>query len=453
MALSLRPYQAEAIDFLYDRGRACLYDEPGLGKTMQSLLAMRELAPDGRILVVATGDAVGVWQDEVRLWLEEEPDTVNGGGADPMKFSSADGFVLTNYSRLAIALTQHWDGVIFDESQMLRNRNTETLFKTVRKTFDNRASGMSTIPTFFLSGTPVVKAAGDVWPMLHIIDKRRWRGYWPFVQEYAVTWQDEFGWHVEGVMNAKKMWAELAPVVLRRLVKDVQPELPPLVRQRIPLRMTPKQAKAYRQLEEEMVAEVGSSHDPGLLLAPTVLARETRLRQLLVCPRLIGIEDDGAALTALGQIAESHNRPFVIFTPFNKAMPFIEARLRKAGRSVIYKVVGGTGDKFRETVQAFNTYSVNDLAPGPILVAQVTMGKGWSVSRTTHECYMLGFDWNNTTMEQAERRLARDGQRSTVFSHYFVHEDSHDRDALDVLAGKKRLAEIILDRVIRRRFR
>lgn len=442
MVVTIRPYQSEGLEFLVSHGRAALWDEPGLGKTMQTLLSMRDLEPRGTILVVCTGDAIGVWIDEIRFWLDEEPTVFAGLGASTDALDNPHGFVITNYHRLATALTYRWDGVIFDESQALRNRNTATLFKTVRSHFDKKRTGLQTVPAFFLSGTPIVKHTGDMWPILHLLDKQKWSSYWRFVNKYAVTWHDDFGWHVEGVTNALNLWREVSSVALRRTVAEVQPNLPPIIRQRVPLEMTRKQAKAYRELEKDLYTEVAAGSD--YLLTPSALSLETRLRQLLVSPRLLGIDDDGAGILALVDIARSHSRPFVVFMPFvEEAMPAVEAALLRTGRP-IYRVRGGMGLKLHESVNLFKQAA--KVGEAPILLAGLAMAKSWSVSTVTYECYMLEYDWNDTTMVQAERRLGRDGQTETVFSRYFVHQDSHDFEALDILSGKRRLAKVILDR-------
>lgn len=438
MVLTVRPYQSDGLEFLTSHRRAALFDRPGLGKSMQALLSMRDLVPDGRILIVATGDAIGVWQDEVALWLDEPASVYAGPGVGAERLA-ADGIVLTNYSRLANALAWEWEGVIFDESQTLRNRNTRTLFKEVRAAFDDRRNGFAAIPAFFLSGTPIVKAAGDLWPILHLIDKRRWGSYWAFVKKYAITWEDQFGWHVEGVTNAKALWSELSDVCLRRTEGEVA--LPPKVRQRVPLTMTARQSKAYRQMEADMIAEVDTSPDT-LLLAPSVLARETRLRQLLACPRILGVDDDGAAIASLAAIAERTYEPFVVFTPFAAALPYLQRALEAAGRRV-FAVHGGMGERFGESVANFKATAKT----GSVLISTVQMGKSWSVAAVAHDVYFLEFDWNATTQDQAESRLHRAGQKDTVFARYLTHEGTHDMAALDMLAGKKRLSDVILDRV------
>jgi len=446
--LTIRPYQAEGLEFLVSHRRAALFDRPGLGKSMQALLSMRELVPEpGRILIVATGDALGVWTDEVAKWLDEAVSVYAGLGADETVLED-DGVALTNYSRLATALTYPWDGVIFDESQMLRNRKTRTLFAAVRAAFDNRRTGLATIPAFFLSGTPIVKAAGDLWPTLHIIDRHRYSSYWKFVQQWAITWEDRFGWHVEGVQNVKGLWKELDDVCLRRTEGEVP--LPPKVRQRLPLTMTVRQAKAYQQLESDMIAEIDTEAG-GLLLTPSILARETRLRQILACPRILGIDDDGASIAALAAIAVRNPDPFVVFSPFAEALPYLEAALTKASGRPVYIVKGGMGSRFAGSVAGFKLAAKAGAAP--ILIGTVQMGKSWDVADVTHDVYMLQWDWNETTQLQAESRLHREGQKDTVFARYLVHAKTHDYEALDILAGKKRLSDIIIDRVSHRRNR
>lgn len=431
-SFELRPYQAEGIDFLAERRRAALFDRPGLGKSMQSLLALNDRLGDrARILVVATGDAIGVWQDEVAKWLGEEAAVYAGTKADH-KALTHQGVVICNYHRMPAAFGQHWDGYIFDESQMLRNRNTRTLFHYVRRNLPKYP------PAYFLSGTPIVKHTGDIWPILHLIDHKRWRGYWDFVKKYCIVWQDQHGWHVEGVTNLRGLWQELEDVALRRTAGEV--ELPPKVRQRVPLLMTPRQSRAYKELDKEMMTE---TDEDILLLTSTVLAKETRLRQLLTCPRVLGIDDDGAAIGALATVAEQNSDPFVVFTPFAAALPYISTRLEQKGRPT-YTLRGGMGEKFGETVNLFKLAA--KAGEAPVLIATVQMGKSWDVSQWASDCYMVGFDWNDTTNDQAESRLHRRGQQSTVFSRYFVHEGAHDYDGLEIVTGKRRLANAILDR-------
>jgi SNF2 family DNA or RNA helicase len=137
-----------------------------------------------------------------------------------------------------------------------------------------------------------------------------------------------------------------------------------------------------------------------------------------------------------------------VFTPFTQALPIIQDALFKKTERQTYIVKGGTGQRFRESVDSFKV----DAKKGnpSVLLVSIHMAKSWSVSKAAYECYFMGYDWNATTNTQAEDRLSRDGQTETTFARYFVHEGTHDTEALAVVAGKRRLADVILDRARRK---
>ena len=70
--LSLRPYQEQAADFLYEHDRAMVLAPVGAGKTALTLTAMRDAVQDGvvkRWLVVAPlRVAQHVWPVEATKW-------------------------------------------------------------------------------------------------------------------------------------------------------------------------------------------------------------------------------------------------------------------------------------------------------------------------------------------------------------------------------------------------
>ena len=56
-------YQESGIDFLYQRQKACLWDEPGLGKSFQALSAMKRLDIKNTIIVCPASVRM-VWKSE-----------------------------------------------------------------------------------------------------------------------------------------------------------------------------------------------------------------------------------------------------------------------------------------------------------------------------------------------------------------------------------------------------
>src|SRR5688500_3167335 len=322
----LRDYQVEGIDFLVRRGRAILADEQGVGKTVQALVAARRLVPDGRILVVSPKSAAGVWIAEAKKWIGEEAKSYQGTTRS-YEVLDKHPMVITNYSLLGEVFKRvpHWNLIIFDEAHKLRN--WRPLSK--KSTYRDLTNGSSTYK-FFRPGSPIFSNAGDLWPLLHQIRPDLFRSYWKFIEEWCVLDHNGYGIVILGTKNARTLNASLKKhgMMIRRLKKDVMPELPPKTRMEWPLEMTPKQAKDYRKLADDLLLELEDYN----LTVPNKIALVMRLRQLLVSPRLLGLDYDGAAVEALREELSESNDSSIIFTPFAEALPILSGALEKTGR-------------------------------------------------------------------------------------------------------------------------
>ena len=65
--INFRPYQVTDIEFMVNRGRALNANPPGLGKTLETLTAMKRLGPQDT-LIISPKIATGVWQHEAMKW-------------------------------------------------------------------------------------------------------------------------------------------------------------------------------------------------------------------------------------------------------------------------------------------------------------------------------------------------------------------------------------------------
>jgi len=432
---TLRPYQQAGVDFLVHTRRAILADEPGLGKTAQALVAANRLGID-RMLVVAPKTAAGVWADERDTWDPYGPEIVIYQGARRHKQSSLrdSRIFVTNYSLLRETLSgTYWPLIVWDEAHKLKDRHAKTLFRVV-KTY------VSARNHFFLTGSPIRHSAGDLWPLLNIINPGQWGSYWDFVQEFCSVWHDEFGWHVEGVHNDEALRAKLQSIMLRRRKEDELPGLPPKQRQFIPLEMARAQQQAYTQLAQEWVTETTT----GLLAVPTKLALLTRLRQLLVHPALIGIDAPSAAFDALRDQAVTNGEPIVVYTPFPSVFPLLVDMFDKMHWKHWVVKGGMSPQQMSANVRSFQ------LAQEPERALFVSLGSAISfTANAASTSYHLGFDWSPDVNVQAEDRLHREsaGRRKAnfVLNRYFVHPKTVDSHLRKVLERKTSWARLILD--------
>ena len=72
-AMTSKPWQMPGASFIAGQRNVLLADEPGLGKTLQTLAAIIENNVRGPILVVAPKTAVAVtWPEEIAQWLGDD---------------------------------------------------------------------------------------------------------------------------------------------------------------------------------------------------------------------------------------------------------------------------------------------------------------------------------------------------------------------------------------------
>jgi len=409
-----------------------LADEPGTGKTIQALYAAQALGVQ-KTLVVCPKNAFGVWIDECAKWWPEAHVIIFDLKHRRLDFSkNHPNIVITNYQQVAniLAYLKYWDLAIFDESHILRNRKTRTLYGVASRVWSGSV--------FMLTGSPVFKGAQDLWAPLHIMHPEQFKSYWKFVNQFCHVDNNGFGWQVHGIKNEQALWPALDEWVLRRLKVDVLPWLPEKQRQRVPLEMTRTQVKHYKALTTDLMTQL---REDEYVLTPTILALDTILRQLLVCPRILGIDDDGAAIKALAEDFELEPRPCVVFTPFVKAIPYITRALDKADVYYIGVIKGGMKpEDLAKVIRDFRAYP----RPEKVLVASVGVATSWAAPEAS-TCYFLGYDWSPSINTQAEDRLHRDGQKNAVTVKYFVHEKTIDRHVLEILDGKTSIAKLILD--------
>lgn len=441
LELKLRDYQKEGVEFLVSKRRAYLADDAGLGKTVTILETVNRL--DGYpLLVIAPKMALYTWRKELDKWYGL-PSIVYTGKPYERKELWADfvygGFpmLVTNYALVSeilektLATERKWGTVVADEIHLggLLNKDTQT-FKKVKAL-------CRTSQNFFpITATPIRRNPADLWAPLHLINPDRFASYWRFVYTYCMVIEDTFGKSIEPLpKNPMQLKQLLNWYMIRRLKKDVLPELPPTTRQPMIVEMTPKQAKTYKKLSEEAIVATKSS----IIVTPNEVTKILRLRQLLVTPQILGIDDIGGALEVLPElIMEEFDRgkPVVIFTPFVSAIDFIVERLVDTieNLSDVYVIKGkmGASEIFRES-QKFQ----NNPDPRRVLICSIKSSASYDAYAAS-ACFFLGCEWSSIDNEQAEARLHRLGQEDKVHAYYITHLGTVDELVMQRLDDKAR---------------
>jgi SNF2 family DNA or RNA helicase len=118
------------------------------------------------------------------------------------------------------------------------------------------ASGNADI-RYALTGTPIANDVVDLWPILHWLDDKEWPSKTKFIDRYVNCFPNVFGALV--VLGLKpnmeqEFYAGINPRMRRMLKARVLPWLPEVINDRRDVEMGAKQAKAYKQMLENMMA-------------------------------------------------------------------------------------------------------------------------------------------------------------------------------------------------------
>jgi SNF2 family DNA or RNA helicase len=285
-----------------------------LGKTAQAIRALKKIQDDGGepfpALVICPNTLKKNWKREFGKWWPGVKVQVITGTATQRRKQfdeEADVYVinwesLRSHSRLApygsVALARcisckGMDDRVTENRCEVHERELNRIdFKAViadeihrskdPKSKQTRAMWAATGDAdyrFALTGTPIARDVLDMWPILHWLSPEEWPSKTRWIDRMVDTMLNAFGgMMVLGVkphMEAE-FHASINPRMRRMLKARVLPWLPDMVFERRDIEMSTKQAKAYKDMRDNMIAELESGE---AVIASSVLTQTTRLTQ------------------------------------------------------------------------------------------------------------------------------------------------------------------------------
>lgn len=341
-AMGDKPWQIPGAAFLVAQRNVLLADQPGLGKTIQTLAAVIELDIRGPILVVAPRTAVNVtWPEEIAQWLgPKESMTVINSTIKPearrkaiqtahlrAKNSNQREWVLIgpNYLRIRADLEEgtnryvrdakghkiirvvnegipdlfqiEWAAIIVDESHQTLAGATGNLKK---QSAQRRGLGaLKLAPNgirIAMSGTPFRGKTENLWGTLNWLAPEKYTSYWKWIRRHygVVDNYSPFGPAVvkgDKILDETRFFNELKPIMVRRTKNEVQKDLPPKTYGgthldhtdsnspvAVWLPMSTRQAKQYREIEKEAIITLNAMGDE--LTVNGVFAELIRCKQV-----------------------------------------------------------------------------------------------------------------------------------------------------------------------------
>lgn len=451
----LRPYQLQGVRWLvahYQNGLgACLADDMGLGKTLQTIalllyvkshkkaqtnanvsLAGRQMDLFARhplrALIILPASLVFNWKREL-MRFAPSLFVVEHTGPRRLKDHRAMGehdVLLTTYhtARQDLKLLEKvpWHTIVIDESQQIKNRDSE-VSKVVRS--------LEAPHKVSLSGTPIENSLADLWTQMEFINPEALGSFKGFREQYMLPIERN-----GDAAAQERLFRRVQPYFLRRTKEEVAPDLPPLTEQVFFTEMLPDQQKAYERLKSAVRNEILSLfHDPKTRFqAITALVR---LRQMANHPVLADQDYAGGSgkmedVLAQWDTIRRANHKVLFFSSFEKHLQLYRAVLEEQGLPFVWLTGEVSAADRAKAVTRFQE------EPG-IQAFFMTLKAGGVGLNLTAADYVFLLDpwWNPAAESQAIARAHRIGRQNPVTALRFIARNSVEEKIL-VLQEKKR---------------
>jgi SWI/SNF-related matrix-associated actin-dependent regulator 1 of chromatin subfamily A len=423
----LYPFQNKGVSFIETKeGRALIADDPGLGKTCQSL-AWLQLHPEKRpVIIIVPASLKRNWEREAEQWLPN-PKVEILSGTKSWKITGQ--IIIINYDILSgwkDALKALKPQVlILDECHLIKNNSAQRT-----KAVKQLAKGIPHI--IGLSGTPIINRPIESYNTIKLIDPTLVGSSWDFAKKFCALHHNGYGWDFNGSSHTSELHSLLVnSIMIRRLKSEVLTDLPEMIHSFVPIELDNE--REYQSAEDDFIAFVqrtkGADAAEKANNAAT-LAEIEGLKQLAV---------KGKMKQAIGWIEnflESDGK-LVVFAVHK----FVIDQLMETFKGIAVKIDGSvSNDDRQKAVDAFQTNDKIRLFVGNLQAA----GVGITLTAASNLVF-LELGWSPSLMEQAAARIHRISQKFSVTIYYLLARNTIEEKIAKLLDKKKKTVDAIMD--------
>lgn len=432
-------YQSYCIRKILEIKKLGLFLDMGLGKTVTTLTAVKELKYNRfevrKVLVIAPKKvAEGTWTKEKDKWEHTKMLRVSqvlGSREKRVRAlnSPADIYIINreNVVWLVDYYRNSWpfDMVVVDESSSFKSHKAKR-FKALS------SAGPHINRLVELTGTPSPNGLDDLWAQLYLLDggERLGKKYTQFRERYFQP--DRRG--ADGMIYSYEAKPGTEESILRK-ISDIcismkaedYLELPEITFHQIPVVLDAKAEKAYRELERKMVLEI--PEDEEEISVASAAALSNKLLQLA----------NGAIYDDDRNVHEVHNCKIEAFLELIESLqgkPALVFYNYQHDRERILRALEKSKLRIRELK---DTQDEDDWNAGRIdilLTHPASSAYGLNLQQGGNHVVWFGLTWNYELYTQANKRLHRQGQTERVIIHHLVCEGTRDEDVMQALERK-----------------
>ena len=412
----LHAYQRVGVEHLLTNPRAGLFMEMGLGKTATVLQTIKSVNSDHLPVLVIAPKRVAehVWPAEREIWRSELSLEVAAGTPAKRAKALASGadIVVIGRDNIKDVKPGQFRTIVLDELSGFKNRGS-LRWKSARKLTDSAAY------VWGLTGTPSPNGLMDLWAQIFLLDggQRLGKTLTSFRQRFfRVGRQLPNGVVIEWVLRpgaAEEIIEKISDICLSMKSADYL-DLPPVIHNEVRITLPPKTQKIYDTMVKDLVVEVGeqvhTSANPAVL-SGKLSQISAGFMYADVEDRLVGVGEttflDSAKIDALEEIISGTGSPVLVFHRFAEGE---KERILQIFPQARYIDEPGV-------IEDWNSGEVEMLVAHP-----ASAGHGLNLQKGGHIIAWTTMTWSPEEWEQANARLARQGQTHPVVVHRIVAE-------------------------------
>ena len=433
------PYQLKGIARGLQLKRFMNCDEPGLGKTLQSIATIN-LADAFPCLVVCPSSLKINWLREWEKFTDKKAMILTDKVRDTWTFFFQTGMhqvFIVKYESLKKYFVQR---IKKAEGWTLRDvefRNSINLFKSVIIDESHRCKSASTQQAKFckgictgkewvieLTGTPVVNRPKDLIPQLAILDRMNdFGGYKPFVDRYCSGQRE--------ASNLRELNFNLWKYCMFRREKSlVLTDLPDKIRQVNTCEITNR--KEYMDAERDLIMYLQKYKDAdddkiAKAMRGEVMVRINILRQISARGKVRDVIE-------FVKDFRENGKKIILFCSLHEVVD----QLKRYFPTAVSVTGRDSQDEKQRAVDAFQNNPKADI----IICSIKAAGVGLTLTASSNVAF-VEFPWTYADCCQCEDRAHRIGQKDSVTCYYFLGRRTIDEKVYRIIQEKKNIANAV----------
>lgn len=446
--LSLYPYQEDGVRFIVESKSALLADEPGLGKTVQAIVAVNSIPDAKDVLVVCPASMKLTWAREYKTW-----------GTRGLTIGVVHGVRKSNWVRSNVVIINYdilhahrdqlgrlWDVVIGDEIHYIKSAKSRR-----SKCFSSLRAKLR----IGLSGTPMPNRPAELHPVISWVRPGLLPSWWEYTRIFCNRRKKYVGRgryvnDVSGSSNLPRLRELVSKCMLRRTKQDVLKDLPAKVHRVVTIDssdsavadLVDREMEAYRatitaqarihalrrsetEAFDEQAGQIEAQRVEGL-------AELAKLRQAT------GLAKVPFVRSYLGDVLEEEQK-VIMFVHHRSVGDAVLGICRDLKVKAVAVRGGMTSVQRQLSVDQFQGDDSVRVIVGNIVAA----GTGLTLTAARRVVF-VELDWVPSNLKQASDRPHRIGQEDSVLVDYLVFDRSIDSRMIRSLIRKQKK----IDRVI-----